>query len=195
MKQIIFILTILLLTLSCKAQSPIVSLDAPYETPSGAYYKDLDNELNKFEGNWLYTNGSTSLTIVLQKIEQLEIGSDFRDYLIGDYRYVENNQEIINTLPISNNNENKLGGSYITSTDERPICNDCSENERRISLYISDPERDYLNFTITLRYIIGETNPEKMTITIFKEHGGIIPNENSPVSLRVPAGEYLMEKQ
>ncbi|RKE99024.1 hypothetical protein BXY80_1123 [Ichthyenterobacterium magnum] len=71
-------------------------------------------------------------------------------------------------------------------------CSDCSENERRIKLYISDPQRDYLSAHLILRYLINETNPEKMTATIVALHGGVIPNTDSPISLRVPYGEYLM---
>nr|WP_120200211.1 DUF6705 family protein [Ichthyenterobacterium magnum] len=68
MKHITIIIIALLLTLSCKAQSPIVALDESLNNKSnGTYFKDLNNELNKFMGTWVYTDGNNSLTITLQK--------------------------------------------------------------------------------------------------------------------------------
>ena len=62
---------VLLCTLSCKAQNPIVSLDAyNHRTADGAYFKDLNNEFDKFEGTWIYTNGNTIFTIVIEKRER-----------------------------------------------------------------------------------------------------------------------------
>ncbi len=200
MKKII-ILTAILTALSCKAQNPIVSFDAyRHTTPDGAYYKDLDNEFNKFEGSWTYINGNTSLTIILQKKELIYVNNDYRDILVGEYRYSINGVEIINTLPLLTNNPDNIdirniGGGNIIPNNMYVACDDCLPNERRVKLYISDPERSYLSASIVLRYLTNETNPEKMTVTIFSNGGVIIPNVDSPTSLRVPYGEYLMIKQ
>ncbi|RKE99025.1 DUF6705 family protein [Ichthyenterobacterium magnum] len=198
-KHLTHIIIALLLTLSCKAQSPIVGIDASRNsTPIGAYYKDLNNEFNKFVGTWVYTNGNDSLIIKLEKREQVAVRSNYRDMLSGEYKYVENGIEIINTIPlpseISFAGNKNIGGGYII-TGQNYDCTGCLDNERRIKLYISDPQRDYLSVYLILRYIVNETNPEKMTATIISTHGGVIPNADSPTSLRVPYGEYLMIKQ
>tara|TARA_R100001369_G_scaffold10707_2_gene23807 strand:+ start:7019 stop:7174 length:156 start_codon:yes stop_codon:yes gene_type:complete len=47
-KKIILFTLLIVSTLSCKAQ--IVDLDSNLNEPEGTYYKDLNNELNKFVG-------------------------------------------------------------------------------------------------------------------------------------------------
>ncbi|WP_317130828.1 DUF6705 family protein [Bizionia saleffrena] len=198
MKHILNLVIITITFFSCKAQSPIVAIDASRSaTPDGAYYKDLNNEFNKFEGVWKSTDGNSELTIVLQKVEQLQVRNDYRDYLIGEYKYIENEMELINTIPPIqdiNTETHNIGGGYIINSNVSIPCDDCTPNERRLDLYISDPERDYLSASIVLRYLEG-SNPEQMTATIISDGGGMIPNENSPTELRVPYGEYLMVKQ
>ena len=62
MKQIFLITLIIFSFFNCKAQSPIIAIDSlGMHNTENAYYKDLNNELNSFEGTWLYTNGNTSL--------------------------------------------------------------------------------------------------------------------------------------
>jgi len=198
MKHILNLVIITITFFSCKAQSPIVAIDASRSaTPDGAYYKDLNNEFNKFEGVWKSANGNSELTIVLQKVEQLQVRNDYRDYLIGEYKYIENGIELINTIPPIqdiNTETHNIGGGYIITSNVSIPCVDCTPNERRLDLYISDPERDYLSASIVLRYLEG-SNPEQMTATIISDGGVMIPNENSPTELRVPYGEYLMVKQ
>lgn len=183
------------------SQNPIVARDATMsDKPQGTYFKDLNNEFEKFEGTWLYENGNTSLKIVLEKVEMDYDGSDYYfDDLYGEYQYIENGVEQINTLGnfglSPQGSERSIGGGMIIPNNLFLKCDDCAPNERRVMLYISDPQREYLNYAIVLRYLIGQTNPEKMTVTIFAEHGAMLPSANSPTSLRVPDGEYLMEKQ
>ena len=197
MKKLI-ILIILISTIACKAQTPVVSLDARgYKTSDGAYFKDLNYEFNKFEGTWLYTNGNTSLTVILEKKEMVYNGTDYEDKLIGEYQYIENGIEIVNTLPnLTNTNvaKHKIKGRHIIPNNLYLACNDCGVNERRVMLVFYDSERSYLSASIILRYLEG-SNPEQMTATIISDGGGMIPNENSPTELRVPYGEYLMVKQ
>ena len=64
-----------------------------------------------FEGNWVFTNGSTSLTITLQKKIMGQISSSitnktfYTDAIIGEYKYIENGIVKINTLHNLLNNE------------------------------------------------------------------------------------------
>lgn len=34
---------------------------------SGTYYKDIDNDFNRFEGTWVYSNANTTLKITFRK--------------------------------------------------------------------------------------------------------------------------------
>ena len=185
----------MLIAFSCKAQT--VGLDAPYNTPEGAYYKDLNNELDKFEGTWVFDNGTTIFTIVLEKREQQQVLNDYRDLLKGEYKYEENGQVQVNTLSNLNDpsTQNNIGGSYIHKKTDYPACGDCTENERRIDMYFNDPERSYLSDGIVVRYLLDETNPEKLEVIIYQSGGGILPDENSPDVPRVPYGTYIMVKQ
>jgi len=188
----IIVLLVIPCLFSCKAQT--VGLDAPYDTPGGAYYKDLNNELNKFEGTWVFNDGIKTLTIVLEKIEQVSIDEDFHDMLIGEYSYIVDGSEIVNTLSNSDNQSNIAGG-YIHKKTDYPGCIDCSESERRIDMYFNDPERSYLSNGIVVRYLLNETNPEKLEVVIYQSGGGILPEEDSPIVPKVPYGTYIIEKQ
>ncbi|MCC1484413.1 DUF6705 family protein [Winogradskyella immobilis] len=199
MKNILLLLlTFIILTLSCRAQSPVVNIDAtPSETPDGAYYKDINNDLGRFVGTWEFNTGNRSFRIVLRKVVQYFDGDNYEDLLIGEYRYVENGTEIINTIPSLNNNiidayDRNIVGNIITRNNAKPVCLDCNESERRIELVIADPLRAYLTtHVIVLRYI----NFNQITATIATTHGIILPHEGSPKELRVPNGEYTMVKE
>jgi hypothetical protein len=118
MKNIIIIL-IVAFSIQCNAQSPIIDLDDRDGTRiNGAYYKDVYNKLNPFEGTWLYTNGTTSLKIVLVKKEMKRLATYYEDIIIGEYQYVENGVEKFNSLSELNTiypNEyyHKIKGNFI----------------------------------------------------------------------------------
>ncbi|MGF1554632.1 DUF6705 family protein [Paucihalobacter sp.] len=99
---IVFITTLF----TCKAQQSTVSLHNSAEAfgINGYYYKDFNNYLNVFEDTWVYTNGNTSLTTTLQKkamvhVTTSDLSSDYyTDVVIGEYKFIENGIEKINTL-------------------------------------------------------------------------------------------------
>ena len=136
MKKIINILFVCAVTLSCKAQNPVfdISQDRGTDNLTGAYYKDLNNNLIPFVGTYLYTSGNTSLKIVLQKKTMSSVNNRyFHDYLIGEYRYVNNGIEVINTLNnLSQNFSNawnyNIGGNLLI-TQGNTGCFDCEPNE------------------------------------------------------------------
>lgn len=68
----------------------------------GFYFKDINNDFNSFEGTWEYTSGNTSLTISFRKRinvhQQSEISNYHLDALVGEYKYIENGIEKVNTL-------------------------------------------------------------------------------------------------
>ena len=102
MKHIIIILITTISFFNCKAQSPILSIDElGRNNLNNAYYKDLNNELNPFEGTWLYANGNTSLKIVLVKKPMYFNGKYYEDLIIGEYQYIENGVEKIIEIKLS----------------------------------------------------------------------------------------------
>lgn len=207
MKKIIFYLA-LFMSLSCKAQTPILSLfDAPYGAVPRAYYKDLDHDFDRFVGTWVYTGNNVSLTIVLQKkVLIYNSTSDlYEDLLIGEYKYIENGVEKINTLSFLNASPadlmmHNIYGSGILRNYSAPVCRDCSENERRVGLLFSDPTRaniEGLTGSIIMRHVISG-NVQKIEARII-ETGNILYQDGGPLplitSFNVPFGSYVLTKQ
>lgn len=186
--------------MACKAQT--VSLDASYwEYPEGTYIKDTFNEMDKFVGTWQYTDGTNTFIIVLQKKTHIYNGEYYEDFLVGEYRYVSNGVEIVNTLPLLNasininGDDNNIQGKMIIPNNMFPSCDDCDDIERRFQLGFYDPERKYLSLSLVIRYLAPSTGLSiKMTATLVSNGGVIIP-VNSPTEPRVPYGEYIMIKQ
>jgi len=198
MKKILVLIP-LLFALSCKAQSPVLSIDKRGTIVRGAYYKDIDNDLNKFEGTWKYTNGNTSFTISLLKKIQSFNGSWYYDQLVGEYQYIENGIEIVNYLPrltdpTVNDGQHTIDGYQIVYPAYKPECTDCSRMERRLVLKFTDRARKYIKSRILVQYInIGGI--EKIRVNLFGIAILASPNLDDPSEIRVPLGEYILTKQ
>lgn len=171
----------------------------------GEYYKDVDNDYNKFIGTWEYTNGNTSFRIEFKKREKvyIEQGNSYYDFLIGDYLYVENGIEKINTLSLMNGNYqnpydyNIVGRSIIKPTSA-PVCFDCQPNERRVILSFSDPTRPGLRQGLSGDIVVRRrdaSNTQKIEVKL-RQKGSVIPEKGQtlPNSFNVPWGTYTLTK-
>ena len=212
MKNIFKIITLFLLTISCKAQTKILPLynNYNYGEVNGAYYKDINNFQNQFEGIWLYTNGSTSLKIVLTKKEKFHEVIDLRhyyeDYIVGDFQYIENGVEKINTLNNLLLNHSKiinygLSGNSQMSKDIYPKCNECNPNEKRLNLDMNEPivkEVVGLRAEMIARKFT-ENGVEKLKIWFIPKGSSYgVTNDGKPTSITkhtIPYGEYVLIKQ
>ena len=203
MKNIILSLCIILIY-SCKAQTPILpAYEHGAHDVNGAYYKDIDNQLDPYVGTWLYTNRTTSLKVTFQK--KLHHYKSYRNYyedlLIGEYQYIENGVQIINTLPLLSNLtmnpwEHNITGLYFLTQYERPYCSDCEESIKRVRIHLTDPQREYLNHSCYIGFKAGQQIPLDMNELIFEisEESSVIPN-GQPADRRIPKGHYLLIKQ
>lgn len=202
MKNIIFIITIALISLSCKAQ--IYSLQS-YEDatnwplPNGAYAKDIYNDFNIYEGIWKFEDTNNTLIIEFKKRTMFYDvnNSIYLDLLIGEYKFIENGVEKVNTLNNINNNSsvnsNSLRGNLFNSPANFPICNDCLPNERRVELTFSDPDRPWVKAYIVLRHKVI-SGVEYIDAIIYYTQT-VVPDDGTPSTLRLPAGNYLLVKQ
>lgn len=147
------------------SQSPVYNtLLADYKP--GAYYKDTANELNKFEGTWLYTNGTTSFKLVLQKRTMQLIKNYYKDVLVGGYQYIENGVEKVNWLSDVNAthaviSHHKVTGNYFVPNRRGvypAFCNTCPDDEKILSVSIGEPHAPgrFLNFRFKLN--VGSPN-------------------------------------
>ena len=197
-KLILFITIISLL--SCKAQiAPLYKADP--DLPEGTYYKDLNNDLNKFEGTWKWENGNNSFTIVLEKKLQVydDTSNFYEDMLIGEYKYVENGVEIVNSLARLQDItiigfSHYLTGVRIMHKNHPPHkCESCTNEERRVSVYIRDPEIPLMGMQIILRHIV-ENNVEKLEGHVMGT-GSYVSTLENPESPRINFGDYVFIKQ
>jgi hypothetical protein len=132
------ILIILILFISNLLNAQIVALeDKDGSRIAGVYYKDVHSSLNPFVGTWLYTNGSTSLKIVLVKKTPSSFGDYYEDLIIGEYQYIKNGEEKINTLSnlnitLQSDRLHNISGNTIITDPSDMNCTDCTLGERRL---------------------------------------------------------------
>lgn len=192
--KIFFIL--LLFTAFGNAQTPILSLyDDDYGNVSGAYYKDIDNYFNDYVGTWLFTDGNSSFKIVLIKKEMFahNIGNKFlfRDFLVGEYQYIENGVEKINTLSeisIATNpfNHNIVGNAFAPSKGQR------------LYTMFSEPGREIPGMEQEMIFRrVDEDGVQKLKLVFRMTSGYYLENGQEPeyTSYTVPFGEYTLVKQ
>ncbi|MDA9339446.1 hypothetical protein N9Q68_00585 [Polaribacter sp.] len=193
MKNIIIIITLVLTFFNCKAQSPVLNMeiDTKYDAPNNSYYKDINNELNNFVGTWLYTNGNTSLKIILVKSTQYFNGKFYEDLLIGGYQYIENGVEKINTLADANDpsigRAASIKGNNIYNNCKYLPVNDCVEGEKSLDLSIKDTtsEGHIAALRLYKRIINGqEAFKANLSMNYYKDVSGAIPDSTLPGMMR-----------
>ena len=195
------ILVLLLLSINCKAQTPIVDIsESEMDLPNGYYIKDLHNLLNPFEGTYVYTNGADTLKIVLVK-KVLQYNSQYyEDLIIGEYQYIENGVEKANTLPninitYLNQRTHKIDGNFLVGKNHRAWkCPECSITELRLKTTIQDVISGRFADLIIRRTTEG--GQEVMKINITNISGGVYTIvEGPPPAFALPIGEFTLIKQ
>lgn len=217
MKKIKYIITLLLISISCKSQIiDTYNSNGMYGFVNGAYFKDVTNFHNQYVGTWLYTNGTTSLKLKFKAVNYVlnTIGTKtfHEDVLVGEYQYIENGVEKVNTLNNINvnygteylnvmTNHFLVGISCIRSPISGPVCSECAPNERRMGMSLREPGHDGMgvanNSFVLRRYFDNGVEKLKVwfvnnTQIVFVDDNG---NETSPVPYKLPTGEYVLTKQ
>jgi hypothetical protein len=190
-----------------RAQSPVLPLfdSLEYGETPNAYYKDTYNDFNNFVGTWMYTNGGTSFKIVLQKKTQTysSVNNFYRDMLVGEYQYIENGIEKVNTLSqlslnLINVHSYGIVGNIINTAQNYPVCTNCLLNQKRIILNFKDPTtvQNGLSGEIILRRV-DEGSFQKIEVWL-RQTGNIMTIGDAPpayTSFNVPWGKYILTKQ
>jgi hypothetical protein len=137
MKKIFILVFSLAFFLNCKAQTITMTTNNYWDiVPENGYYKDSNNSLNTYIGEWKYENvtTSTSLIIKLRKVTNTFTFGFYQDLLIGEIHYIKNGVEKINTLNqfnvnITNQAEHNLVSRRLVSKTEKrnPEWNSCDE--------------------------------------------------------------------
>jgi hypothetical protein len=213
MKNIIFLFLILVI-FSCNAQTPILSrYDNPnYGRTQNAYYKDINNFQDQFVGTWIYTNGNTTLKVVF--IKKLMFYNNFdpkkyyEDVLIGEYQYIENGVEKVNSLSNLNSNPltyfdyNLYSSTKMTNESPYPPCDECPSGTLRLRMKFDEPANDdsLLGADFVIRRVV-ENGVEKLKVQFVKigaASGASKTNFNLPSTFRnfsLPYGNYTLIKQ
>lgn len=200
MKKIILILTILSITISCKAQTIVPMNNSYWDYPEPAYLKDTENFLDKFTGTWKYQNGNEQFIIILKKELKHNYKGLYSDILYGEYKYINSSgQTLVNTLDkidfaYPSMSYHMISDATLIPNNLRVKCNDCSPGEFRVESFFDDPDRKGLIGTgVIFRYV----NPTTIKVLIIGSKGKVLESEtdNLPDQLRVPSAEYVMTKQ
>jgi len=195
-------ISLIIFFVSCKAQTPILDIsDSGTGLPNGYYLRDNNNLLNSFEGTYQYTNGADTLKIVLVK-KVLQYNSQYyEDLIIGEYQYIENGIEKINTLNEINNvyieqRFHKIDSNFLVNNNFKLFpCLDCFTNEKRLYASIFDPSTNSYADIVIRKTILNSQEVIKINIINFKK-GLIIVNElATEPNFSLPLEEYILIKQ
>ncbi|WP_460220647.1 DUF6705 family protein [Psychroserpens sp. MEBiC05023] len=199
MKKFIILLLAISSILSCKAQTIIVPLGSNdnLEFNTNYYEKDVNNEFNKFEGTWLYQNGTTEITFKLKKEEHyLSPSNYYTDMLVGEYKYIENGVEKVNTLSDFDSAQllgydHKISGGIFIHR----LPNHCTDNsnvtETKIELFINHPTEEDTEGIVILRHV-NDNGIQKLQACIY-DGTTMGPNPNARID--IPNGYYVFVKQ
>ncbi|AYN00261.1 DUF6705 family protein [Chryseobacterium sp. 3008163] len=197
-----FLLFIILISTFFKSQSVIIDIEeSGFGKPAGYYRKDMNNLLDSFQGTYVYTNGNKSLKIVLKKMIQQPVSSHYEDIIIGEYQYIENGVEKINTL--SNLNivysdqylKHGIAGNGILWNNTRLWkCPQCNPNEKRVVVRIIDKISGVRASFLMRRTVVNgqqvmQAKINNLSATIWEE------GTPEPLAFALPTGEFTMIKQ
>ena len=135
----------------------------------------------------------------------------YEDILVGEYQYIENGIEKVNTLNQINmdfgtgsldmKNHYLIEVGCINYPQTRPKCNECSPNERRLGMKLSDPNFsgiDYLYNDFVIR-TFEDGGLIKLKVWFYSEIQTQPEDENGNLvnftSFSLPFGEYTLIKQ
>lgn len=187
------------------AQTPIVSLldyGNPYYFTEGAYHKDVNNDMDKFVGEWLWQDGNSSLMLNFGKEVMRErfLPADniyiYEDLIYGEYRFVENGVEKINTLSmfeVLQGRQHNISGFRLLGKNNTPYCEECANDEVRIHLYFKDPDRNYIRSSILLRHGVQWWDQQEYIIAFLYTTWSPAGSEFKVNT--VPSGTYTLYKQ
>lgn len=182
--------------------NPIFSQKALYlcgEYTPNEYYKDIDNDLNKFIGTWQFTDGGlTTFKIILKKKTNYydSYFQCYTDILVGEYQYIEEGIEQCNTLSLIdtrlNADDNTISGNSLFR------CDTCIPGQRdKVHLTLTDPRVTGFGHVLQMdvKYYIENGLP-KLKVALY--NNDVLPDtmvSNYPPNyLVVRKGKYIMTK-
>ena len=181
-------------TISCNSQ--IINLKDKNGTRiDGAYYKDVDNELNQFAGTYqlISNSGEDEMTIVFKKFTNCYNTKFYQDVLAGEIKFKKDGVLYFNNLNKINENYNNkylhdICGNTLMANQTRPVCDDCLPNQFRARLIFFGRNNGCGGYVILQKINDGQ---EKIKASFFFNCGTVGDNLDSYIS----GGDYILTKQ
>jgi len=194
MKNIHILAIYILTSLACKAQHPIIDIEKKPsiwdEQTENVYYKDINNFFDGFTGVWKAERSNKILIIDLKKI--VKIPNDipyYADYMVGEYKYLENGIEKINTLNNTDIFKRGISGGYLVKHDQKPPCSNCKPEKRRLLLTFSDRVRN-IHGSIILQ-VVTINGKQALKGLIYNVGGMSYHEDNKPQYFDITAATGL----
>ncbi|MGV7107277.1 DUF6705 family protein, partial [Flavobacterium sp. U410] len=173
---------------------------------AGAYYKDVDHYFDQFVGAWSYTEGTTTLKVSFVKREMMDVYNEYyEDFLVGEFQYIENGVEKVNTLASLNNNYTGYNSYNVWSITRirktsYPVCEECSTDEKRLRMVFTEPanDDDCLQGFWTMRVVVeGGVQKLKVQFRLETNYCGYKEDGTPSVarSFSVPFGDYTLIRE
>ncbi len=210
MKHLFKILSLFLIALSCKAQSPVIDLHTTKKEIENAYYKDIENFYGQFVGTWVYTDNVKTIRYRFAKKDMFYYRSPtnyYVDFLVGEMQYIENGVEKINTLnrvDLNFDNIFKYSMSSIAKIgyDFAPLCPECPPDVKRLAMSYDEPTNDDfgLDATFVMRRVV-EDGIEKLKVQ-YKSISGAsgeskrdMSQPSTTTDFTIPYGDYTLVRE
>lgn len=143
MKNIFLIISLLILTISCQAQTYQLRTYG-VEFPKDSYVKDINNELQDYTGTWKGTWNNKNFQVTFNKImiykSYLNERAYYNDILIGKFKVTDSNGLILFDNTNIPNNGAKINGSGFKKNTDNYLLNYIDEEICGMSGWI------YINF-------------------------------------------------
>ncbi|WP_286915986.1 DUF6705 family protein [Flavobacterium sp. UBA4197] len=215
MKAYIYSLILGFIVFNTYSQTPIINRYGveKYGRIEGAYYKDINGFHNQYIGTWVYNNGNTTFKVVFKPKDSFHVTTDVRnyyaDFLIGEFQYIDNGIEKVNTFSNINQTYSNIFDYNIVSVTRiykstYPLCPECEEDERRLLLFFNEPSRRNIWGGISNNFVIRrfvENGQEKLKVQFVYTGNGLesLNTMDGPPaninSFSVLYGEYILIKQ
>ena len=200
MKKYIYFTLLFFAIITCKAQSPVYDISEPHEGPQNSYYKDLNGNLDGYDGIYRYTDANIVFKIALKK-KVTSYGYYYQDLVVGEFQFIKNGVELNNTLSnIDANYEDEELNHVITGhlilTGTMWGCPDCSPTEKRLRLSFVDNKSDNIASLDIRKTTVNGVPAIKVSVS----SGGDIRDKiiGDPVTTPLPPtmelGDYLMTR-
>lgn len=181
----------------CTAQSTVYDINEDRSNKAeNSYFKDLNGDLDGYEGTYVYTNGTTSFKLVLKK-KIKSYNYYYKDLIVGEFQFIKDGVELYNSLANININYTNAEANYSIKGNMIIIgkslgCDDCAVDEKRLSLGYGD-ERAHRIIGIDIRKAGTIYNPF-LKVHIY-DRGTTISVNPDPVKPVPEFGNYIMIKQ